>query len=64
MFKILSTYIWWKIYIKFNIWWVAVRPSYMQDARFLKLNVELIYHQFYDYSTVSDYHFITFVNVS
>jgi len=38
MFKILSTYIWWKKYIKCNIWWVVVRPSYMWDARFLKVN--------------------------
>jgi hypothetical protein len=27
-----------KIYIKCNIWRVAVRPSYIQDARFLKVN--------------------------
>jgi hypothetical protein len=38
MFKILSTYGCWKKYIKCNIWWVAVRPSYIQDARFLKVN--------------------------
>ena len=38
MFKILSTYICWKkIYIKCNIWRVAVRPSYIEDARFLKV---------------------------
>ena len=38
MFKILSTYICCKkIYIKCNIWTVAVRPSYIQDARFLKV---------------------------
>ena len=37
MFKILSTYICWKKYIKCNIWRVAVRPSYIQDARFLKV---------------------------
>jgi hypothetical protein len=28
----------WKKYIKCNIWRVAVRPSYIQDARFLKVN--------------------------
>jgi len=38
MFKILSAYICWKKYIKCNIWRVAVRPSYIQDARFLKVN--------------------------
>ena len=27
-----------KKYIKCNIWRVAVRPSYIQDARFLKVN--------------------------
>ena len=38
MFKILSTYICWKkIYIKCNIWRVAVRPSYIWDARLLTL---------------------------
>jgi hypothetical protein len=37
MFKILSTYICCKIYIKCNIWRVAVRPSYIWDARFLKV---------------------------
>jgi hypothetical protein len=37
MFKILSTYICWKKNIKCNIWRVAVRPSYIQDARFLKV---------------------------
>ena len=26
-----------KIYIKWNIWRVAVRPSYIEDARFLKV---------------------------
>jgi hypothetical protein len=26
-----------KIYITCNIWWVAVRPSYIWDARFLKV---------------------------
>jgi len=30
----------------------------------LSVNVQLIFHHLYDYSTVSDYHFITFVNVS
>ena len=37
MFKILSTYICWKKNIKCNIWSVAVRPSYIWDARFLKV---------------------------
>ena len=37
MFKILSTYSCCKKYIKCNIWRVAVRPSYIQDARFLKV---------------------------
>jgi hypothetical protein len=42
MFKILSTYSCWKkIYIKRNIWRVAVRPSYIWDARFLKVNLEV-----------------------
>ena len=41
MFKILSTYICWKKYIKCNIWSVAVLPSYIQDARFLKVNAVL-----------------------
>ena len=27
-----------KKYIKCNIWWVAVRPSYIWEARFLKVN--------------------------
>jgi hypothetical protein len=35
MFKILSTYSCLK---KCNIWRVAARPSYIQDARFLKVN--------------------------
>jgi len=40
MFKILSTYICWKKkYIKCNIWRVAVRPFYIWDARFLKVNI-------------------------
>jgi hypothetical protein len=39
MFKILSTYICWKKYIKCKIWRVAVRPSYIQDAWFLKLKL-------------------------
>jgi hypothetical protein len=30
------------IYIKCNIWRVAVRPSYIQDARFLKVNTTTI----------------------
>ena len=29
-----------KIYIKCNIWGVAVRPSYIQDARFLKVKTK------------------------
>jgi hypothetical protein len=29
-----------KIYIKYKIWRVAVRPSYIKDARFLKVNVQ------------------------
>jgi capsule polysaccharide modification protein KpsS len=37
MFKILSTYICWKKYIKCNIWRVSVRLSYIKDARFLKV---------------------------
>jgi hypothetical protein len=42
MFKILSTYICIKISIKCNIWRVAVRPSYIQDARFLKVNYSVV----------------------
>ena len=30
-----------KIYIKCNIWRVAVRPSYIQDARFLKVKLHM-----------------------
>jgi hypothetical protein len=37
MFKILSTYSCRKKYIKCNIWRVEVRPSYIEDARFLKV---------------------------
>jgi hypothetical protein len=37
MFKILSTYSCSRKYIKCNIWRVAVHPSYIQDARFLKV---------------------------
>jgi len=37
MFKILSNYSCWKKYIKCNIWSVAVRPSYIKDAQFLKV---------------------------
>jgi hypothetical protein len=37
MFKIVDTYICWKKYIKWNIWTVAVRPSHIEDARFLKI---------------------------
>jgi hypothetical protein len=40
MFKILSTYICWKKYIKWNIWRVAVRPSYILDARFLNVKAK------------------------
>jgi hypothetical protein len=39
MFKILNTYSCWKKNIKCNIWRVAVRLSYIQDARFLKVNL-------------------------
>ena len=39
MFKILCTYICLKIYIKCNIWRVAAGPTYIQDARFLKINI-------------------------
>ena len=39
IFKILSTYICWKKYIKCKIWRVAVRPSYIEDAWFLKVKV-------------------------
>ena len=39
MFKRLSTYICRKKYMKCNIWRVAVRPSYIQDAWFLKVNL-------------------------
>jgi len=41
MFKILGTYICGKKYIKCNIWRVAVRPSYIKDGRFLKVNARL-----------------------
>jgi len=30
-----------KKYIKCNIWTVAVRPSYIQDARFLKVTQDV-----------------------
>jgi len=40
MFKILSTYIYRKKYIKCNIWRVAVRPSYIWDARFLEVKLK------------------------
>ena len=40
MFKIFSTYICWKKYIKCNIWRVAVCPSYIQDAWFLKVRAQ------------------------
>jgi len=44
MFKIFSTYICWKKKcIKCNIWRVAVRLSYIQDARFLKVKSREIY---------------------
>jgi hypothetical protein len=39
MFRILSTYICLKKYIKCNFWRVAIRPSYIQDARFLKVKI-------------------------
>ena len=38
MFKILSTDICW-INIKWGIWRVILRPSYIWDARFLKVNI-------------------------
>jgi hypothetical protein len=38
MFKILSTYICLKKYIKCNIWRVEERPSHIEDARFLNVN--------------------------
>jgi len=41
MYKILSTYICWKKYIKCNNWRVVVRPSYIEDARFLKVKIYL-----------------------
>ena len=41
MFKKFSTYICWKKYIKWGVWRVAVCPSYIQDARFLKVNNEI-----------------------
>jgi hypothetical protein len=37
MFKILSAYICLKKYIKCNIWRVAIRPSYIKDAGFLRV---------------------------
>ena len=40
IFKILSTYICWRKYIKCNIWRVVVHPSYIEDARFLKANCD------------------------
>jgi len=43
MFKILSTYIKKNIYIKCNIGSVAVRPSYIWDALFLKVNLNTLY---------------------
>jgi hypothetical protein len=46
MFKILSTYSRGKKYIKCNIWSVAVRLSYIQDARFLKVKpMRLIFYE-------------------
>ena len=39
VFKIPSTYICWKKYIKCNIWRVAVRLSYIWDAGFLKVKM-------------------------
>jgi hypothetical protein len=38
--KILYVYLL-KQYIKWGVWRVAVCPSYIQDARFLKVNEEL-----------------------
>ena len=44
MFKILSTCICWKkMYMKCNIWRAAVRPSYIWDARLLKVNIKKLY---------------------
>jgi hypothetical protein len=43
MFKILSTYICWKKYIKCIIWRVAVCLSYIKDARFLKVKRHYIW---------------------
>jgi hypothetical protein len=40
MFKILRSFLL-KKNIKCNIWKVAVRPSYILDARFLKVNIEV-----------------------
>jgi hypothetical protein len=45
MFKILSTYSC-KKYIKCNIWRVAVRPSYIEKARFLKVEVAHLVQEF------------------
>ena len=48
MFKILGTYISGNIYIKCKIWRVAVRLSYIQDARFLKVNGLTFCHIMYN----------------
>jgi hypothetical protein len=46
MFKIFSTYIFWKQCIRSNIWRVAVRPSYKSDARFLKVKQNADYTRY------------------
>ena len=58
MFKILSIYTCWKKYIKCNILRVAVCPSYIWDARFLKVNPP------YTYIFSSALHFQTLVSYS
>jgi hypothetical protein len=40
-----------KIYIKCNIWRVVVRPSYIWDARFLKVNCNWVATRCQSYST-------------
>jgi hypothetical protein len=42
MFKLLNTYICLKKYIKCNIWRVALRPSYIKDAGFLKVKFTIV----------------------
>jgi hypothetical protein len=51
MFKILSTYICLKKYIKCNIWRVAVRPSHIEDARFLKVKKRKTAREYKRYRT-------------